>query len=458
MPSPWAAAVAVMGMLTLGVLLGSATGEIARSAGLTSIVLEVPSSPPAEPVAAAPEASPVAAPVEPAEPLLPASSSSLIPAPAPAVEPTPEAPVEPTPAEIPEAETLPPVKHVFLIVLGENGYEESFGETSPAPYLAKTLRGKGELISNYYAVTKGDLANQIALLSGQGPTVETASNCPLFADLVPGTISAEGQVEGSGCAYPAATPTLPAQLVEEKLRWKAYVEDIGNGVPAGQPATCRHPAIGSPDPSQIPLPGDAYLTWRNPFVFFHSIIDGTECAEADVGLDQLEPDLRASAKRAPTLSYIVPNACHDGGELPCEAGQPAGPLAAEAFLQKVVPAIEASPAYKDGGLIAITSTQARQSGPTPDASACCVSPTYPNLPPAPPAQPSTGAVKPSGGGGRVGLLLISPFVKAGSVEELTYFNHYSLLLSIEELFGLEKLGYANELALVPFGETVFNGG
>jgi len=58
------------------------------------------------------------------------------------------------------------------------------------------------------------------------------------------------------------------------------------------------------------------------------------------------------------------------------------------------------------------------------------------------------------------MLLISPFVEPGSVaEESLYANHYSFLLTLEELFGLEKLGYAAEPALLPFesGETgVFN--
>jgi len=432
MPSPWAAAVAVMGMLTLGILLGSATSQVAQSAGLNSIVLEVPDAAPAKPEPVAAAAAPV--PAEPAAPApLPVTASTLPLAPPPVAEPLPEAPAAPTaPPEIPEPEALPPVKHVFLIVLGENGYEEAFGATSTAPYLARTLRARGELISNYYAVAKGELANQIALISGQGPTPETAANCPIYGDVVPGTISAEGQVEGGGCVYPAATPTLPGQLVEKKLKWKAYVEDIADGC--------------TPEPLR-----------PNPFLYFRSLIDSGECAGSDVDLDQLEADLRLGAK-APALSYIVPNACHDGGEVPCAEGQPTGALESEAFLRQVVPAIEASPAYGDGGLIAITSTQARQTGPTPDTSACCVSPTYPNLPPEPAAAPTAGAVKPSGGGGRVGLLLISPFVKPGSSEEAAYFNHYSLLLTIEELFGLEKLGYANELALVPFGETVFNTG
>jgi hypothetical protein len=452
MPTPRAAAVAVMGMLAFGVFLGSATSQLAQSAGLQSILLEV--SPPPEEVEEAPVAA-AAAPAagEESAPLLPATTSS-VPA---AEEPIAEEPAAEEPVLQPELEeeTLPPVKHVFLIVLGENSFEETFGASSPAPYLAKTLTEKGELLTNYYAVTKGDLANQVALLSGQGPTAETAANCPNYTDVVPGTVSLSGQVEGSGCVYPPETATLPGQLAEKKLKWRAYVEDIGNGAPSGQPTTCRHPALGAPDPSQAPVPGDAFVTWRNPFVYFHSLLDSPECAQNDVGLDRLATDLK-TAKKTPALSYIVPNACHDGGELPCEPGQPAGPVAAEAFLQQVVPAIEASPAYKEGGLIAITSAQARQTGPTPDTSACCISPAYPNLPPEATPEAAAGPVKPSGGGGRVGLLLISPFVAPGTRNETAYFNHYSLLLSIEELFELERIGYAGEIALTPFDATIYN--
>jgi hypothetical protein len=427
MPSPWAAAVAVMGMLTLGVLLGSATSQVAQSAGLTSILLEA--RPPA-PVAEEP-AEPVAEPAVAPAPVAPAAVTSL-PAPAPlAEEPVAaEAPAPEPPPELPEEEALPPVQHLFLIVLGENSFEETFGESSPAPYLARTLTGKGELLSNYFAVTKGELANRIALLSGQGPTLETAANCPVYADVVPGTVSVEGQVEGAGCVYPAATPTLPGQLSEKELRWRAYVED--------RATPCM------PEPGVL-----------DPFVYFHSVTDDPECAVDDVGLDQLATDL-ASAKSTPALSYIVPNSCHDGGEVPCEPNQPVGALEAEAFLRRIVPAIEASPAYKEGGLIAITSSQARQTGPTPDFSSCCIAPKYPNLPADPAAEaPATGPVKPAGGGGRVGLLLISPFVAPGTVNESGYYNHYSLLLSIEQLFELEPLGYAAEIALTGFDSSVY---
>lgn len=432
MPSPWAAAVAVMGMLTLGVLLGSATSQVAQSAGLTSIVLEAAPAPKPQPetvASAAPSPSPAPEPA----PLLPATTSSLptTPAPAPpAAEPAPEP--TPPPEFFEEEEPLPPVKHVFLIVLGENSFEEAFGATSPAPYLSRTLAAKGELLSNFYGVTKGALANQIALLSGQGPTLETAAGCPVPVptDILPGTISATGQVEGAGCIYPAATATLPSQLAEKKLTWKAYVE--------GRVAPCVREE-GS----------------RDPLVYFHSLTDNPACAKSDVSLEQLAADLKVATK-TPTLSYIVPDDCHDGGELPCAEGAPVGALEAEPFLQKVVPEIEASPAYKEGGLIAITSAQARQTGPTPDLSSCCSSPAYPNLPPEAVAAAPPGPVKPTGGGGRVGLLLLSSFVAPGTVNESGYFNHFSLLRSIEELFELEPLGYAAEEALTPFDAGVYN--
>jgi hypothetical protein len=56
----------------------------------------------------------------------------------------------------------------------------------------------------------------------------------------------------------------------------------------------------------------------------------------------------------------------------------------------------------------------------------------------------------------VGLLLISPFVEAGSSEETGYYNHFTLLRSIEELFGLSPLGYAADLAVTPFDSSVYN--
>ncbi|MGN6558743.1 MAG: alkaline phosphatase family protein [Solirubrobacterales bacterium] len=424
MPSPRAAAAAVIGMLALGVALGSATNQLARSAGLSTILLEE-EAPPAEEE----ETVPATASAEPEteetaeEPAPVAAPPSAVPPEEPIVEePLPSAPEPEAPVVEEELPTgMPEVKHVFLIVLGEGGYEETFGEASQSKYFKEELPAQGELLPNYFAVTKGELANQIALISGQGPTLETQANCPAYGDVSPGTESLEGQVEGSGCIYPATTKTLPGQLTEKGLTWRAYIdqEEVPEGVPASPP------------------PPGCYVTPRDPFAYFHSILDSQECGAADVGLAQLAKDLTLKPDKFPAFAYISPN-----------------PAKSEETLKTILPAIEESFAYKDGGLIVITSAQAPQEGEKADASACCVYPDYPNLPPES-EEPPTGPVKKTGGGGQVGALLISPFVQPGTSNE-TYFNHFSLVVTIEELFELERIGYAAEPALAGFDETILN--
>jgi hypothetical protein len=429
MPSPQVAAIAVMALLAAGVVLGSVTNPLAQGAGAASIILELGGSEATEgePEEPAAEASGYAA----ETPALAASPEAPLAAPleAPA-EPEAPPPPAPLPPELPEEEVLPEIKHVFLIVLDGHGYEEAFGKESTAPYLANTLAGEGKLLANYYAVAQGGLANEIALLSGQGPTPQTALNCPEYTAVAPGTVSAEGQVEGEGCVYPAEIKTLPEQLAEAKMTWKAYVE---------------------PDP--VPA-------WRKPFAYFAALSEDPDAVQHEGGLDQLATDLK-DPKDTPSFSYVVPNACHDGSETPCAPDQPAGLAAADSFLETVVPEITASPAYEEeGGLIAITFDQAPQAGAEPDTSSCCATPEYPNLPaPAAPTSaepPASGPIKPTGGGGRVGMLLISPYLAPGTVEEGAYYNHFSFLRSVEELFGLAPLGYAAEPALTGFEASLFD--
>jgi hypothetical protein len=56
------------------------------------------------------------------------------------------------------------------------------------------------------------------------------------------------------------------------------------------------------------------------------------------------------------------------------------------------------------------------------------------------------------GGGAVGAVLLSPYIKAGT-RSATPYNHYSLLHSIESLFGLSAL--ADAAGTTPFGSDVF---
>ena len=172
------------------------------------------------------------------------------------------------------------------------------------------------------------------------------------------------------------------------------------------------------------------------------------------------PDLSDPA-RTPNLVYVTPNECNDG-HTNCVNGHPPVPVIPgeaftpydtyfelqqeDAFLKQVVPRILAAPAYKQNGLLVITYDESDS-----DLSACC------NEQPGP-ADPNPGGVAgiPVGpGGGQTGTVLLSPCIKPGSSTTGEY-NHYSLLRSIEDLFGLTHLGYAGQQGLVPFGDDVYN--
>jgi hypothetical protein len=128
-------------------------------------------------------------------------------------------------------------------------------------------------------------------------------------------------------------------------------------------------------------------------------------------------------------------------------GTARGDGAADGFLQKVVPEILGSKAYKENGLLAITVDEAPSSGEYADSSSCCGQPTFPNLPAL-----ASAIGKP--GGGQVGALLLSPFIKGGNLEQGTY-NHFSLLRTVEDFFGLSHLGYAGGKEVSSFSPSLF---
>jgi hypothetical protein len=51
--------------------------------------------------------------------------------------------------------------------------------------------------------------------------------------------------------------------------------------------------------------------------------------------------------------------------------------------------------------------------------------------------------------------LISPFIKPAS-QNATPYNHYAMLRSVEDIFGLQYLGYAGQAGLQGFGPDVYN--
>jgi len=349
------------------------------------------------------------------------------------------------------------VGHVFVIVLENESYKATY-ETNPNPYLGKTLRRRGTLLSQYFGIGHVSHDNYLAMMSGQAPGAASQSDCQQYVDFAPSpaVFAPEGQAAGVGCVLPPNVASLPDQMEKAGLRWHGYMQSMGNDLNR-EPDRCGEPTssfgTGMRDGTQTAAANDQYAARHNPFVYFHSLIDSGSCERNVVPLPHLATDL-ASTATTPNLSYIVPDLCNDGHDAPCKgkdvAGSTAGGLSSvDHFLAQWVPKIQASPAYRAGGLIVITTDEADNS----DATACCGEQPGPN-------SPAPGITGP--GGGRIGTLVLGRCVRGGATDSTPY-NHYALLRSLEDLYGIRTggadgkghLGMAGATGLAPFGRGAF---
>jgi len=356
------------------------------------------------------------------------------------------------------------IGHVVVLMLpGRPG--DPFARTSPAGYLRDKLPKLGATLTRYHAIGHGGLVNRLALISGQAPNPQTQAGCPTFSDFAPATDAPDGQFSGAGCAYPAKVKTLADQVTKQGLTWGAYVEGmIGQcakpeagavdptiqGPPVAPttptPTTTTTPPTTTTTPSILPRPtataaqaraaaAPTYTTSSNPFAYFRSLTDTAECRVSDSPLTQLNTDLAQSAGLA-NFVYVAP------------AATASDPGTADAFLAKWVPKITHNAQFKQDGMLVVTFDEATAApGATPDSAACCDEQPGPNV-------TDAGGMPGAHGGGRVGAVVISSYVKPGSKSSTPY-NHYALLRTIEDRLGLGHLGFAASTGPKSFGTDIF---
>jgi hypothetical protein len=350
------------------------------------------------------------------------------------------------------------IRHVFVIVL-ENESSESTYLHNPHPYLGKVLQRQGTLLTNFYATGHVSLDNYLSMVSGQAPNLMTSSDCQLYTDFngttAPAKLNKSGQAVGVGCVYPSNVKTLADQLTAHHVSWGGYMDNMGND-PAREQKRCGvpHTNLLGQDATQKATARDQYAARHNPFVYFHSLIDSGLCKKHVVALTELKADLKHAAT-TPRFTFITPDLCNDGHDAGCAGpdakGKRTGGLTSvDHFLSVWVPRIERSPAYRANGIIIITSDESE----TQDASSCC----HEKGGPTDPLPGLTGL-----GGGKIGTLVIGRCVAKGRRDPTPY-NHYSLLRSLEDIFGITKggtdghghLGYAAAAGLRPFGHDLFS--
>jgi phosphatidylinositol-3-phosphatase len=350
----------------------------------------------------------------------------------------------------------PALRHVWVIN-EENGSVcrnpaiapeyEPLGETGcptpqfSAPYLAKVLPAEGTLVENYFGIGHESLDNYIAEVSGQAPSPDTQADCPAPGDLTPGTADApQQQAIGQGCYFPARVKTIADQLQARGLTWKGYEEDMGRD----QAKDATSPSANGPGTvarsgadcsfSNSETGTDAYLAKHNPFEWFHSLTDNpTSCDAHVVPLTGLRSDLQR-IDTTPNLSVISPNMGDDGHDT--EQLLPNTDMSSWAAYW--VRLIMASPAYRQDGMIIIVFDENGDSGLAGAPangnipSSCCGEVPGPN-------SPSPGAFG-STGGGETGAWIVTPYGTPGTVTATNSYNHYSLLRSLEDVFGITNGG------------------
>jgi phosphatidylinositol-3-phosphatase len=362
--------------------------------------------------------------------------------------------------------TPPPIKHVWVINLENESYGYTFGAAGHkfAPYLTKTLVSQGAFLRDYYGTGHDSLDNYVAEISGQAGNYMMNEDCGIYAPFIQfggenfDKWTKDGQLSGEGCVFPKYVPTIASQLDAKGLSWRQYAQDMGNDphrdgtVMTSQGPACGHPPLGGVDLTDTTGPAnDSYATRHNPFMYFSSITGDKQLCDSHVlSLRPFEASLHSVATTA-NYSMVTPNTCFDGHDWPkCQNGEPGRLPRVDQFLKQWIPMITDSPAYQANGLVIITFDE---SGSDDNASACCGEvdglgfddPSHPNL-------NEPGLYGP--GGGRVGAVLLSKYIRPGTVTNHPY-NHYSMLRSVEDLFGLSHIGDAQMPQVHSFGADVY---
>jgi hypothetical protein len=352
------------------------------------------------------------------------------------------------------ARSLPSLRGLRSLLENEEGVRTFGTGQVENPYLAHTLPLMGAFVPLYFGTGHSSLDNYIAMTSGQGPNPATQDDCTdatTMGDNGHLRFDADGQAIGVGCTYPSQVQSIATQLTAAGFTWKEYAQDM-DAEPGVYRTTCRGPftqkIIEDPVPAGNPKTPDDYKAKHNPFVYYHSVFDDLAYCDAhDVPLTGFAADL-ANEATTPNYSFITPNQCDDGHDMPtCSDGSIGGPSRYDAFLKLWVPRILASPAYKRDGLLVIVFDE----GLT--GLWCCGEKRDPNLS----GKRQNGQPWPAPlgtGGGETGAVLLSPFIAPHTVS-LREYNHYSYLRTIEDIFALPHLGYAATKGLRAFGQDIF---
>ncbi|MDR3507435.1 MAG: alkaline phosphatase family protein [Caulobacteraceae bacterium] len=324
-------------------------------------------------------------------------------------------------AEVQAAPVAPaPYDHVFVIIEENKDYDQVLNP-AVAPNIAGLAQTYG-VATQFFGEVHPSEANYVALLGGDtfGIHDDDAFYCrPGLKDPeCPGSALA-GYVD-----HTVHSPHLGDQLQAKGLTWKGYYEDLP------EPGSLAVNA-GSPGGAPLNIGTALYASKHSGFLNFASAQSDPRRAEHIVGFDQLNADLKSG--KAPTFALVVPNQCNEmhglwGKDLPagCDLRDVAGLVRrGDAYTGDLVRKIQASPVWRGKGNVAIVITF-DEGGRGAREGCCGITPGAPS----------------NYGGGHIPTVVITNHGPRG-VSDPTPYSHYSLLLTLEQMFGIATpLGHA----------------
>jgi hypothetical protein len=324
------------------------------------------------------------------------------------------------------AEGLPRYDHIFVIVAENKNYEQIIGSEN-APRLNKLAKEYG-LATNFYGEVHPSEGNYVAMLGGD--TFGIHDDDPWSCERFKISTACPDAFQPSYPSHSISARSLMDQLAAVQLSWKGYFEDL----PAPGSLAIYNPSKENPDPNR---PSYLYASKHNGFVNFERVRQDPRIAGKIVPLEQLRLDLASGT--LPNYAHIILNQCNDMHGLSTAAPVPPADCIyddASGLIRRgdkaigdVVDEVMASSAWADRGNMAIVITWDEDSYNSAGPQGCCGFDPH---------------SKANFGGGHVPTIVVTNHGPRHA-EDPTPYNHYSLLRTTEEAFGIgEYLGFAAE--------------
>jgi hypothetical protein len=312
---------------------------------------------------------------------------------------------------------IPRYQHIVEIMMENTSYATIIGNSN-APQI-NALANEYGLATNYFGVTHPSEPNYVASVGGSFFGIQDDNQFYCTAALA----TTDPNCTGTTVNHTISAQSIADQLTAAGKTWRGYFQGlpptpapgtlVTSGPNANGPYTYKYPS------SSVAL----YASKHNPFVNFV----GTQNDLANMVPDtQLSTDL-ATGNLA-NYSLVVPDQCHDmHGTGGCTSTT--GLIAAgDAYVGTTVSQIMSSRVWREGNnAIVITWDEDDFSDSGLPGTGCCG------------ADP---------GGGHVVTIVITN-KQHDHVTDNTAYNHYSLLRTMEDAFGLPHLANAGSSSVTP---------